>query len=198
MKKALTILIICATVAVIYKQNRTVPTTSTPKKPWPPLGEIAHTYNNIPIYSNGEATYKSHGKHYAKDGYYYGKKWQCVEFIKRYYHHAHNHHMPDTYGHAKDFYDTSLPHGKNNPSRNMVQYKNNSSEPPKPNDLLVWNSGKFGHVAIITQVTKNSITVVQQNVKNHAIQTIPYVKKNKTHQIITNPPPVGWLRLKKQ
>lgn len=37
-------------------------------------------------------------------GYYYGYKWQCVEYIKRFYYEAKGHKMPDSYGNAKDFW----------------------------------------------------------------------------------------------
>jgi len=69
------------------------------------LGDIVYTHNNVPIYSNGDAVYQSHGKHFSKDGYYYGRKWQCVEFIKRYFYDYCGHSMPNVWGHAKDFFD---------------------------------------------------------------------------------------------
>ena len=37
--------------------------------------EIAR-YKGVPAYQNGNKVTKNHGKHYAKNGYYYGQKWQ--------------------------------------------------------------------------------------------------------------------------
>ena len=50
-----------------------------------PIGTVLDHENGVAIYSNGDEAYKSHGKHFSKDGYYYGRRWQCVEFVKRYY-----------------------------------------------------------------------------------------------------------------
>lgn len=191
----LLVLALITTAVIIIKNNiKKTATVDTPPE-WPPTGTIVHTHSKIPIYSNGEKVYQSHGKHHAKDGYYYGHKWQCVEFVKRYYHDAHNHQMPNIWGHAKDYFDPIIPHASLNPGRNMTQYTNGQNEPPKPNDLLVWNKGPYGHVAIITAVNKDTITVVQQNIKHHPTQTIPYTSKNNTHTIAPNHPPVGWLRI---
>ncbi|MGN2920302.1 hypothetical protein ACTFQ5_16360 [Aliivibrio fischeri] len=67
----------------------------------------------------------------AADGYNLGLKYQCVEFVKRYYYEYFNHKMPDTYGHAKDFFNPDLPDGNLNKQRNLIQYKNGSLNPPK-------------------------------------------------------------------
>ncbi|SUD83261.1 Uncharacterised protein [Stutzerimonas stutzeri] len=51
------------------------------------------------------------GGNLSKDGYNLGLRYQCVEFVKRYYFERHGHRMPDTYGHAKSFFDPSLGDG---------------------------------------------------------------------------------------
>ena len=71
--------------------------------------------------------------------------------------------MPDVYGHAKDFFDTSVPHGELNKSRNLLQYKNGENEKPQVDDLLVFNDTTYGHVVIITEVGNDYIEVIQQN-----------------------------------
>ncbi|MEO1856731.1 MAG: hypothetical protein ABGY95_05115 [Rubritalea sp.] len=84
--------------AIIQGKRTTQPTGITD---WPEHGKIVHTHNGVPIYSNGTQVFKSSGKHTTEDGYYYGRKWQCVEFIKLYYHDAHDHHMPNVWGSPK-------------------------------------------------------------------------------------------------
>jgi hypothetical protein len=48
------------------------------------------------------------GRNVSVDGYNLGLKYQCVEFVKRYYYQHLGHKMPDTYGHAKDFFDRNV------------------------------------------------------------------------------------------
>lgn len=50
-------------------------------------GDSLDSFNGIAVYNNGTEYEKSYGKSYSADSScYYGKKWQCVEFVKRYYH----------------------------------------------------------------------------------------------------------------
>jgi surface antigen len=158
-------------------------------------GDSLDSFNGITVYSNGADYVKSHGSHYSVDSsYYYGKKWQCVEFVKRYYFDHLHHKMPDLYGHAKDFFDSSLPHGSLNRQRDLVQYYNGKDERPAVDDLLVYG-GKYGHVAIVTRVSENEVEVIQQNIFMHPRQVFPLVASNGNYTI-TGKEPFGWLRLK--
>ena len=162
---------------------------------WPALGEIVYIHQDVPIYSNGEVIYKSHGRHFAQDGYYYGRKWQCVEFIKRFLYDKHSHQMPDPWGHAKQYFDHSISHANINPARNLIQYKNSSTTPPKADDLLVWD-GKYGHVAIVTEVHEDHIIIAQQNIKNAPIARLPLIISNYTYTLGDgSKKPLGWLRI---
>ena len=80
----------------------------------------------------------------------YGQKWQCVEFVKRFYYEAKGHKMPNGYGNAKDFFDDTLPQGAYNSQRDLYQYRNGGNMKPAPDDLVVFQRGLYGHVAIIT------------------------------------------------
>lgn len=188
------IILAIVTTAIWFKSQNTAQQLNNPT-PWPRLGEIVFIHNQVPIYSNGTEVYKSYGKHYSADGYYYGRKWQCVEFVKRYYYDSHNHRMPNVWGHAKDFFDTKTAHGTVNSDRGMLQFNNGSNEKPAVNDLLVWNSGPYGHVAIISQVNEDSITLVQQNIRNAAEAEIELSNQGSIYSINGTTPPAGWLRL---
>src|SRR5215216_5426914 len=74
------------------------------------VGRKLDAYRDVEVLDNGWLYTRSYGRHYAPDGYYYGQKWQCVEFIKRFYFLAHGHRMPDVMGHALDFFDPLVPH----------------------------------------------------------------------------------------
>ncbi|MFT6180005.1 MAG: surface antigen [Akkermansiaceae bacterium] len=160
-----------------------------------PVGTEIATYKKVSAYQNGTVVTRSHGKHYADDGYYYGQKWQCVEYIKRFYHDAKNHDMPSVWGNARDFFDPAVHHGQLNPNRGLVQFRNGGNTPPKPDDLLVFRDGSLGHVAIITKVNSDSIEVIQQNVLGSPTSSHQLKKQNGNYTVGTKKQPTGWLRL---
>lgn len=102
------------------------------------VGDSVDSFNGIVVYNNGMDYPKSHGKHYSKDGsYYYGKKWQCVEYIKRYYYEHFHHKMLNGFGHAKSFFDNKLKDGELNKERGLIQYTNGSLSSPMIGDIIV-------------------------------------------------------------
>jgi len=161
------------------------------------VGEIIDSYNNVNVYYNGN-TGNISGRNKAKDGYNLGLKYQCVEFVKRYYYEHLNHKMPDSYGHAKDFFDKNVSDGKINKQRNLIQYTNPGKTKPKESDLLVFDatsSNRFGHVAIVCSVTDSQIELIQQNPgrfgKSRIKISLIYSENKWT---IDNDRILGWLR----
>jgi len=130
------------------------------------VGQKKDSLNAVYVYHNGGIS-NIEGRNLTADGYNLGLKYQCVEFVKRYYYEHLNHKMPNSYGNAKDFFNPTLVDGQINKERNLIQFKNPSSTKPKVNDLLIFGGtkfNKFGHVAIISEVTENKIEIIQQNV----------------------------------
>lgn len=176
--------------------NKIGPTTKKTKRPRGDLknvkvGHRIDQHNGVPIYFNGR-TLHTQGRHVSKDGYNYGLKWQCVEFVKRYYYDHLKHKMPDTFGHAKDFFLTHLKDGDYNPQRDLVQFRNGGLSPPKVNDIVVFVGDEFGHVAIITKVGKDEIEIVQQNVGIATRHTIPLLQ-SKGRNYVLSKAVIGWL-----
>lgn len=133
--------------------------------PWRTVGEVMDEFNGIPVYYNGGVQH-TEGRHLAPDGYNLGLRYQCVEFIKRYYHQRLQHAMPDTMGHAKDFFDHRLKDGETNMARGLVQYLNGGASLPQAEDIIVfapWVLNRYGHVAIVTRVDAETMEVIQQN-----------------------------------
>ncbi|MAB25695.1 MAG: CHAP domain-containing protein [Pseudomonadales bacterium] len=129
------------------------------------VGEQLDELNGVAIYYNGGVN-TVQGRNLSEDGYNLGLRYQCVEFVKRYYFERYGHRMPDSYGHAKDFFDASLSDGNLNAQRAMLQFRNGSPEPPKADDLLVFAPSllnRYGHVAIIARVGNASLQIAQQN-----------------------------------
>lgn len=128
------------------------------------VGDILDSLNGVYVHYNG-STKNVSGRNVI-DGYNVGLKYQCVEFIKRYYYLHLNHKMPNSYGHAKDFFNPSLPDGSMNADRNLKQYSNPSQTKPKVNDILIFGPtafNQYGHVAIISKVENKRIEIIQQN-----------------------------------
>lgn len=142
-----------------------------------------YKYEGVRIYTNRVSN--SNERNLAKDGYNLGKKWQCVEFVKRFYYKRYDHKMPNSYGHAISFYNVSVKSGEVNKDRDLIQIKNNGKNKPCKNDIIIVDSGSvYGHVAIVSKVEESHIEVVQQN------------HRMKRQKIKINKRILGWLRLK--
>ena len=161
------------------------------------VGQAIDSINGVIVFYNGGVDNVTE-RNVSQDGYNIGLKYQCVEFVKRYYYEYLNHKMPDSYGHAKDFFAPDVRDGEKNKARNLIQYKNPSKEKPQANDIIVFSGtlfNKYGHVAIISNVTEDEIEIIQQNPG-------PYSKSRVTHKLslknelweIDNKDVLGWLR----
>ncbi len=160
------------------------------------VGEIVDSWRGVSVRHNGAPYWRSVGSHHSSTGYYYGKQWQCVEFIKRFYYDAFGHRMTDVMGHAESFFNEKLEHGAWNAKRDMWQFYNGQDEPPRPDDLMVWRLGNYGHVAVVTRVEPGAVTVVQQNVTSGSRSRLPYLTHNGKHEVgHLSWRPTGWLRL---
>jgi hypothetical protein len=129
------------------------------------VGDVVDTLDNVLVYYNGNVNHVSE-RNLAKDGYNLGLKYQCVEFVKRYYYEHLSHKMPDSYGYAMEIYDSRFGDGQLNTKRNLLQFKNGSSSKPKVKDLIVFDGHEFnpyGHVAIVSKVGEDIIEITQQN-----------------------------------
>jgi surface antigen len=129
------------------------------------IGQKVDSLNGVFVYYNGSVGNVS-GRNTAPDGYNIGLKWQCVEFVKRYYFEKLNHKMPDAFGNAKDFFDAKLEDSTLNVKRNLTQFKNGSISKPKVEDLLIYDgtlTNSYGHVSIVSYVNEREIEIIQQN-----------------------------------
>ena len=161
------------------------------------VGRVIDTFNGVVIYYNGKVA-NIQGRSVTSDGYNLGLRYQCVEFVKRYYYEYYDHKMPDSYGNAKDFYSYAIEDGQINPARNLRQFSNPSKSRPKIGDLLVFGPtpfNKFGHVGIISKLDKGRIQIAQQNPgsNNPSRQWFNLEKRGDQHYI-NHQYVLGWLR----
>jgi surface antigen len=161
------------------------------------VGDKVDSLNGVFVYYNNEVG-NVLGRNTTADGYNLGLKYQCVEFVKRYYLEHLNHKMPDNYGHAKDFFEKNIADGEMSKRRNLIQYTNPSSSKPKVGDLLVFDGtvfNKYGHVAIISKVTDSKIEIIQQNPgPNGPSRETFKLKHIKEKWKIVSDKALGWLR----
>lgn len=161
------------------------------------IGQAIDSLNGVYVFYNGNVSNVS-GRNTTKDNYNLGLKYQCVEFVKRYYYQYLKHKMPNTYGHAKEFFDPALEDGVTNEARNLTQYKNGSKSKPKVSDLVILSAtvfNSYGHVAIISNVTDDEVEVIQQNPgigsSSRAVYDLSFSENKWT---IENKRILGWLR----
>ena len=135
-----------------------------------PFGAImGYAPGGIPAYSSLYRTARV-GLHFRhQDGeLYYGLRYQCVEFARRWLIHATGVTFSDV-GMAYDVFD--MPYAIRVKDEEMVPWTNipnGSTERPVPGAVLIWNKGgKFrhtGHIAIVVDVSDEWVRVAEQNV----------------------------------
>lgn len=162
------------------------------------VGKSIDSYKGVKVYYNGRVSNVA-GRNTTKDGYNLGLKYQCVEFAKRFYYEAYDHKMPDSYGHAKDYFDHKVADGTRNKARGMTQYRNDGPNKPKANDLCIIgpsSNNAFGHLFVVTNVSGNEVSFIQQNPGQRNPSRGVY-KLVKTYEgwYIDCANLVGWLRL---
>ena len=161
------------------------------------VGQALDSLDGVKVYYNGGVDHVLE-RNVTKDNYNLGLKYQCVEFVKRYYYEHSNHKMPDAYGHAKDFFDAEVKDGELNLKRNLIQFTNPSHSKPEVGDLMVFSGSvlnKFGHVAIISKVSQNEVEIIQQNPGPFSSSREVFeVKIHRENYKIDNKRVLGWLR----
>lgn len=160
----------------------------------PSFGEPVDSLNGVLVYYNGDVD-NVKGRN-TVDGYNLGLKYQCVEFVKRYYYYHLEHKMPDSYGHAKSFFMEGIKDGKINQQRDLIQCTNPSKFKPELDDLIVMGESKYGHVAIVSAVSDSEIELIQQNPGIHGDSRIKIAinQNSEGKWLIGRSRILGWLR----
>lgn len=142
-----------------------------------PLGAKLGSYNGVTCYSNGTS-----GRWSSKDPlnsvtiqvserYKVGKKWktrtidksivtgykwQCVEYVNRYY--ALQYGLDIGGGNGADYYGRASKKG-------LAAYKDGGKILPIPGDIVCWGGGPggYGHVAVVREVGSDYVKVIEQN-----------------------------------
>lgn len=123
-----------------------------------PYGTLLGNFNNVNCYSNGTNGYVSNDYN-TYNGTNTGMKWQCVEFVNRYYLQIYNLNIRVAGHNATDYFPNAAAHG-------LIPYSNINSISPQVGDLLCFQGNTYGHVAIVREVGTTYLKVAQQNVSN--------------------------------
>lgn len=165
------------------------------------VGTPVDSLHGVVVYYNGDVSH-SGDRNLSADGYNLGIKYQCVEFVKRYYFDHYHHRMPDTNGNAKDFFNKNIGDGEINKARDLVQFTNNSKSKPRVGDLLIYAPtiyNQYGHVSIVSKVDEREIEIIQQNPGPFASSRDKLALINGGGKWkIDNDRIMGWLRMKSQ
>jgi hypothetical protein len=148
-----------------------------------PCGSALATFDGTTAYSNGVDT--SSGYSCAGSGAY-GYRYQCVELVMR---HFTTHWGLHWYGNARDLLNWA-------PLDTVdVYYNGDAAHPPVPGDMVVWEVGTYGHVALVTAVTASEVDVIEQNVVGNGTAVLPYNGASIGARW-TNWVPAGWAHAK--
>lgn len=163
------------------------------------IGDRLDSLNHVVVYYNGGMGNVS-GRNTSPDGYNIGLKYQCVEFVKRYYYQYYKHKMPNAYGNAIDFFNKTLKDGELNTDRNLVQFTNPSKSKPQIGDLIIMDAtwtNEYGHVVIVSNVSEDEVEIIQQNAGNpdHPRDLFDLELNNGLWEI-DHSRILGWLRMK--
>jgi surface antigen len=151
------------------------------------LGQFAE----VAAYSNGSALYASYVNN-SVNGIYTGMKWQCVEYVRRYFLSTFNTDLASKYnGNANYWYTNAAAMG-------LEQYANGGTTPPQVGDILcATGPSSNGHVAIIKRITGSKIFTAQQNFANDSTdldKPLTLTVSNGTYTVSGYTGIQGWLR----
>lgn len=185
----------CSPVEVYSEESLPVSDLSNGQKKLP-FGSIYGYVNSVAVYagrsdfgSGGDAIYPGYPSVAGRVKNYTGLKWQCVEFVRRFYWINYGKFIGNN-SNAKDFYS-------NAPNWGMRAYPNGGTVGPRVGDIIVFGpsaTNPNGHVAIPVKVTSKYILLVQQNVYGDVHINYYLVRNGNTLSSAFGSNVIGWIR----
>jgi hypothetical protein len=160
--------------------------------------------SNVPAYSNKySGGFYRGGRHYFH-GVFTGYQWQCVEFARRWLLARKSCTFRDIPCACNIW--TDVPHVERVTDGQYFQLRavpNGSPEPPKKDSLLIYSRNHkmpYGHVAVITDVTSDSVYIAEQNNLYHYwpgnyARREPLRFHNGRYYIDDEDPIYGWMEI---
>jgi len=156
-------------------------------------GRVLTSYKGVDVFSND-----GHGGEGCAGRGAYGLQYQCVEYVRRFYHQIKGIETREGMmgfrwnGDASTYVVTAREKG-------LTFYANGGIVAPEPDDILAFSGGLYGHVAIIAFVGPNTVHLVEQNSSTVGEASVSY--NPQTHRLedywvgSTRFHPEGWLRV---
>jgi len=116
--------------------------------------------------------------------------YQCVNYVQEYYINVVNDRGALSWtGNANAYFQSAAAKG-------LLAFSNGGHIPPEPSDILVFQGGHYGHVAIVETVSESQVTIIEQNWSPTGTTTLPVVVASGTYTLGPrgNYAVVGWLR----
>ncbi|MEA1897106.1 MAG: CHAP domain-containing protein [Bacteroidota bacterium] len=156
-------------------------------------GEKIGEHSDVIAKSNGICTAKysmvCEGEYCVDCSVSENRYWQCVEYVDRFYEEAMG--IPGAsnwLGHGYQYYSGASVKG-------LTSYANSGSMPPHSCDLLCFNDGGYGHVAIVMGTDDNYVYIIEQNwQRNTAYKSLSWDKDTNTIYDRGAYRVQGWLR----
>jgi glutathionylspermidine amidase/synthetase len=148
------------------------------------------------ITSNGVVSFCNTGKYvgtdYSIDGEYTGEKWQCVEFVRRYYIQLHRLTFPSI-SNAYGLPDIKTVRHLDSHLQYPCSFHMKDNGKPQPEDILVFRHNNTGHTAIVIEILPNrKLRIAEQNWSR-----LPW--KNYSREVsVEDPSLLGWLHIDKE
>jgi surface antigen len=175
----------CATTESEPTQDEDIFEESTldQKVAMPACGTVLSTFQGVNAYSNGVNT--GTGRSCAGVGTH-GLQYQCVELAMRFFKVKYG--VPHWSGNAN-----TLLAGASRRAGMDVYRNSDAAHPPVPGDMIVWTTAPFGHVAIVTAVTSNSVSIIEQNVNAAGRARLSYDGRTVGGRGVGRARPAGWI-----
>ena len=125
----------------------------------------------------------------------YGYRYQCVEYVNRFFNIVKNWQNMCNSGDARDYFINAQ---KNIERQAGLEYCDNGKGRPQSGDILCFDDGGLGHVAIIVNVDpfNNKVYFIEQNWDPSGISSLDLTKSGNTYLIADRGSyhVQGWLR----
>lgn len=119
-----------------------------------PCGQEMAQHRGVAAQSNGRDMHTGNSCDSRGE---FGNRYQCVEYVKRFYAHVFGvADAADWRGNGGDYYRKAEGFG-------LVRFENGGANGPQVDDIMVFAGGAHGHVAVVTRVTSDHVEIVEQN-----------------------------------
>ena len=133
-------------------------------------GTISATFNGVSARQNcpigGDCTNFGYN---SETGINTGLKWQCVEYVNRYYKLVYGMNLKSTsiYGNAANYWNWS-----GHSTIGLTKYSNGGSTSPQIGDMIVSTANTYGHIAIVKNVTATTVEIIDQNFSSTSVRSL--------------------------